>query len=118
MGLKTGEVFVARNVANMVVNTDLSLLTALQYSIHVLGVKDIIVCGHYGCGGVMAATMNTDHGIMEPWLRNIRDVQRLHKATLDRIHDPTRKLNKLVELNVQVREVDGEGGERAREGQW
>ena len=101
MGLKAGEVFVTRNVANMVLNTDLSLLTVLQYSIHELGVKDIIVCGHYGCGGVKAATMNFDHGIMEPWLRNIRDVQRLHKNELSKYKDEEERWNKVVELNVQ-----------------
>jgi len=108
MGLKAGEVFITRNVANMVVNTDLSLLTVLQYSVHELGVKDIIVCGHYGCGGVKAAMMKFDHGIMEPWLRNIRDVQRLHKKELTKCKTADDKWNKLVELNVQVREVEGE----------
>ncbi|GAB5032809.1 carbonic anhydrase [Nannochloropsis oceanica] len=83
MGLKAGEVFVARNIANLVVNTDMSLLAVLEYAVHVLEVKDIFVVGHYQCGGVKAAMTNKDHGLLEHWIRNIRDVQRIHKEELD-----------------------------------
>ena len=100
MGLKAGEVFVSRNVANMVINTDFSLLAVIQYAVHSLGVEDIFVCGHYGCGGVKASTQHSDHGILEPWLHNIRDVARLHKEELDKCATEEERLNRLVEYNV------------------
>lgn len=101
MGLKLGELFVHRNVANLVVNTDLNMLAVLQYAVQVLKVKDIFVMGHYGCGGVKASTENKDLGLIEHWLRNIRDVQRLHASELDGMMDNDEKFRRLVELNVQ-----------------
>ena len=97
----SGEIFVHRNVANMVVNTDTNLLTVLEYAVHYLKVKHIIVCGHYNCGGVKAAMIPQDMGILNPWLRNIRDVYRLHKTELNAITDEPKRYDRLVELNVQ-----------------
>ncbi|CAM9799260.1 unnamed protein product [Heterosigma akashiwo] len=85
LGLKCGELFVHRNVANLVVNGDMNLLAVLQYSVEVLKVEDIIVCGHYECGGIKAACANHDHGLVEHWLRNIRDINRLHAEELEAI---------------------------------
>lgn len=101
MGLKAGELFVHRNVANLVVNTDLNMLSVLQYAVQVLKVKDIFVLGHYGCGGVHAATKNQDLGLIESWLRNIRDVRRLHWDELESIKDEEQQSRRMVELNVQ-----------------
>ncbi|CAN0164299.1 unnamed protein product [Pylaiella littoralis] len=101
MGLNTGELFVLRNVANLCVNTDHSLLAALTYAVNVLEVTDIIVCGHYGCGGVKAAMENVDHGLLEHWLLNIRNVIRLHNDELQEISDADKRCRRLVELNVQ-----------------
>lgn len=101
MGLNTGELFVVRNVANLCVNTDHSLLAALTYAVNVLEVTDIIVCGHYGCGGVRAAMENVDHGLLEHWLLNIRNVQRLHLDELKAISNIDERHRRLVELNVQ-----------------
>lgn len=98
--LRAGELFVHRNIANVVVNTDLNLLSVLQFSVEVLQVKHVIVTGHYGCGGVYAAMQKKDFGLMENWIRNIRDVQRLHKEELQQIDDETMRWNRLVELNV------------------
>lgn len=100
VGLEPGELFVARNVANLFIHTDLNCLTVLQYAIDVLQIEHIIVCGHYGCGGVMAAMEHQQFGIMDNWLRNIRDVYAHSKAELDAIEDPTSRGNRLVELNV------------------
>jgi carbonic anhydrase len=100
--LRSGELFVHRNIANVVVNTDLNLLSVLQFSVEILQVKHVIVTGHYGCGGVYAAMQKKDLGLMENWIRNIRDVQRLHQDELDAYGDDlTGKWNKLVELNVR-----------------
>jgi carbonic anhydrase len=99
-GTLPGEIFVHRNIANMVVHTDLSMLSVLDYSVNILGVTDVIVCGHYGCGGVMAALGNKPLGIVENWLRNIKDVYRLHQRELDAIRDKDKKCDRLVELNV------------------
>ncbi len=97
-----GEIFVHRNIANMVVNTDVNLLAVLDYAVNYLKVKHVIVCGHYGCGGVKAAITNNDfQPVLNMWLRNIKDVYRLHRAELDAISDETRKVNRLTELNVQ-----------------
>jgi len=101
MGLKPGEVFVHRNIANMVPNSDLSSQSVVNYSVSHLKVKHIIVCGHYYCNGVKAAMLSADLGILNPWLRNIRDVYRLHKTELDRITDEESKYKRLVELNVE-----------------
>jgi len=100
-GTAPGEVFVHRNIANMVVHTDLNMLSVLQYAVEVLKVKNVIVCGHYGCGGVKAAMTNHSLGIINKWLRNIKDVYRLHKIELDVIRDEEQKTDRLIELNVQ-----------------
>lgn len=102
VGLLPGEVFVHRNVANIVVHTDLNCLSVLQYAVDVLKVKHVIVVGHYGCGGVRAAYENADNGLADNWLRNIRDVQFSHQAELDSITDEERRLERLVELNVET----------------
>ena len=100
VGLMPGEVFVHRNVANMVVHTDLNCLTVLQYAVDVLKVKHVMVVGHYGCGGVAAAYENADNGLLDNWLRNIKDVQYHHQLQLDAIEDKTQRLELLCELNV------------------
>lgn len=100
MGLGPGEVFVHRNVANLVVGTDTSLLACLQFAVERLEVEHIIVCGHYDCGGVRAALANKDHGTIEQWIGNIRDVARLHHKELQAITDPELRIKRLVELNV------------------
>lgn len=99
-GTLPGEIFVHRNIANMVVHTDLNMLSVLDYSVNVLGVTDVIVCGHYGCGGIMAALGHKKFGIVENWLRNIKDVYRLHQREMDSIKDIDKKAERLVELNV------------------
>jgi carbonic anhydrase len=99
-GTNPGEIFVHRNIANLVVHTDLNLLTVLSYAVQVLKVNHIIVCGHYGCGGVQAALGKTDFGLINKWLRNIKDVYRFHKEEIDALDTLVDKTNKLVELNV------------------
>ena len=99
-GTQPGEIFVHRNIANMVVNTDLNLLSVLQYAVENLKVKHIIVCGHYGCGGVKAAMTNHNFGIINKWLRNIKDVRRFHREEIDSIPEEDLRLNKMIELNV------------------
>ena len=98
-GSQPGEIFVHRNVANMVVHTDLNMLSVLQYAVEVLKVKHIIVCGHYGCGGVRAAMTQTSLGLINKWLRNIKDVYRIHREEVDAIVDKDKRANRLVELN-------------------
>jgi len=100
-GTQPGEILVHRNIANMVVHTDLNLLSVLQYAVEVLKVKHIIVCGHYGCGGVKAAMTQQSLGIINKWLRNIKDVYRIHSAEVEKITDENERLNKMVEFNVQ-----------------
>jgi len=100
-GTQPGEIFVHRNIANMVVHTDLNLLAVLQYAVDYLGVKHIIVCGHYGCGGVKAAMTNHNFGIINKWLRNIKDVYRIHRDEINQISKEELRLNKLIELNVK-----------------
>jgi len=101
MGLQPGEVFVHRNIANVISNTDLNVMTVINYAVAHLNVKHIVVCGHYQCGGVKAAMQPEDMGIINPWLRNIRDVYRLHREELNGIQDEEDRYNRLVELNVE-----------------
>lgn len=101
LGLGLGDIFVHRNIANMVITTDLNVLSVLHFAINILNVKHIVVCGHYNCGGVAAAMKAKDMGMLNPWLRNIRDVFRLHKKELRAIEDESARYNRLVELNVQ-----------------
>jgi carbonic anhydrase len=106
VGLRPGEVFVHRNVANVVVHTDLNCLSVLQYAVDVLGVRHVIVCGHYGCGGVGAAHERSRHGLIDNWLRHVADVEERHSAELEGL-PVERRLDRLCELNVaeQVRNV-------------
>ncbi len=97
---KPGEIFVHRNIANMVIHTDMNMLSVLDYAVNVLEVKHVIVCGHYGCGGITAALTSKTYGIIDNWLRHIKDVYRLHAFELDLISDPTQRANRLVEFNV------------------
>lgn len=100
MGLEPGDVFIHRNVANLVVPTDSNINAVIQYAVEVLAVKHIIVCGHYECGGVKAALYPKDMGQLNAWLQTLRDVRRLHKQEIDAIHDPKEAFDRLVELNV------------------
>ena len=101
MGVSPGEVFVLRNIANMVPNTDLGVMSVVNYAVQHLKVDHIVVCGHYYCGGVQAAMKSADLGILNPWLRNIRDVYRTHKDELNGIEDEELRYKRLVELNVE-----------------
>ena len=101
MGIEPGQAFIHRNIANMVISIDLNVMSVLHYAITALKIKQIVVCGHYGCGGVRASLQSVDLGIMNPWLRNIRDVYRLHKDELFAISDEQKRYDRLVELNVQ-----------------
>lgn len=101
MGVGPGDAFVLRNIANMVSALDLSAMSVINYAVHALKVKHIVVCGHYYCGGVKAAMESKDLGLLNPWLRNIRDVYRIHKAELNVIEDEEEKYKRFVEINVQ-----------------
>ncbi len=100
-GTEPGEMFVHRNIANMVVHSDMNMLSVLSYAVDVLKVKHIIVCGHYGCGGVLAAMKNQQFGLIDNWLRHIKDVYRYHHDELDAIKDETLRARRFVEVNVQ-----------------
>lgn len=106
VGGKPGDVFVHRNIANMVVHSDMNMLSVLDYAVNVLKVKHVIVCGHYGCGGVKAAMENNSIGIIDNWIRHIKDVYRLHKSELDAIEDEKERFNRFVETNVREQVLD------------
>ncbi|MBX9608882.1 MAG: carbonate dehydratase [Gammaproteobacteria bacterium] len=99
-GVEPGELFVHRNIANLIVHTDINMLSVVQYAVEVLKVRHIIVCGHYGCGGVRAAMSHQHLGLINKWLRNIKDVYRLHAVELDSMPDEDKRYNRLIELNV------------------
>lgn len=101
MGIEPGQAFIHRNIANMVISIDLNAMSVIHYAVDVLKVKQVVVCGHYNCGGVKAAMQSVDMGVLNPWLRNIRDVYRLHKDELNAITDEGKRYDRLVELNVQ-----------------
>lgn len=105
-GTKPGEVFVHRNIANMVIHSDMNMLSVLDYSVNVLKVKHVIVCGHYGCGGVKAAMGNHSIGLIDNWIRHIKDVYRQHKAALDAIENEDERFNKFVEVNAKEQVFD------------
>ena len=106
IGAKPGEVFVHRNIANMVIHSDMNMLSVLDYAVNVLKVKHVIVCGHYGCGGVKAAMGNQSIGLIDNWIRHIKDVYRLHEHYLDTIKDEEERFNKFVEVNAQEQVFD------------
>jgi len=100
IGAKPGEVFVHRNIANMIVHSDMNMLSVLDYAVNALKIKHVIVCGHYGCGGIKAAMNNTSIGIIDNWIRHIKDIYRLHQQELNLIKDETERFNRFVEVNV------------------
>jgi carbonic anhydrase len=106
IGAKPGEVFVHRNIANMVIHSDMNMLSVLDYAVNVLKVKHVLVCGHYGCGGVKAAMGNDSIGVIDNWIRHIKDVYRLHNEYLDSFIDENERFNKFVELNVKEQVFD------------
>lgn len=106
IGAKPGEVFVHRNIANMVIHSDMNMLSVLDYAVNVLKVKHVIVCGHYGCGGVKAAMKNDSIGIIDNWIRHIKDVYRLHHTYLDSIINEDKRFNTFVEINVKEQVFD------------
>jgi carbonic anhydrase len=117
VGLQPGEMFVHRNVANVVVHTDLNCLSVLQFAVEVLQVRHVIVCGHYGCGGVKAALENTRLGLIDNWLRHVQDVMQRHADALSKIDDDRRRLARLCELNV-VEQVFNVGQTTIVESAW
>lgn len=106
IGAVPGEVFVHRNIANMVVHTDMSMLSVLDYAVNVLKIKHIIVCGHYGCGGVKAAMGNQQIGLIDNWIREIKDVYRHHHVELNNIQDESKRFDRFVEVNVMEQVLD------------
>lgn len=106
MGVGPGDVFVHRNIANVVPNTDLNAMSVIEYAVFHLEVDHVIICGHYGCGGVKAGMQNADLGILNPWLRNIRDVYRTHMTELEGIADEEQRYRRLVELNVEEQAIN------------
>jgi carbonic anhydrase len=101
VGMRSGQMFIHRNIANLVVHTDMNLMSVLQFAVEVLEVQHVIVCGHYGCGGVAAAVDGSYHGLIDKWLRTIKDVYRIYHVELDAIADPVQRHQRLVELNVR-----------------
>jgi carbonic anhydrase len=106
IGAKPGEVFVHRNIANMVIHSDMNMLSVLDYAVNVLKVKHVIVCGHYGCGGVKAAMGNQSIGLIDNWIRHIKDVYRIHENYLNAVEDEEERFNKFVEVNAQEQVFD------------
>ena len=106
IGAEPGEVFVHRNIANMVVHSDMNMLSVLDYAVNALKVKHVIVCGHYGCGGIKAAMGNNSIGIIDNWIRHIKDVYRFHQDELDTIENEKERFNKFVEINVKEQVMD------------
>ena len=100
IGRRPGEVFVHRNIANMVLHADMNCLSVIQYAVDILKVSHIIVCGHYDCGGIKAALENKEHGLIDNWLRNVKDVYRYHRATIEDEPDERSMCNRLCELNI------------------
>lgn len=101
IGAEPGEVFVHRNIANMVVHSDMNMLSVLDYAVNTLKIEHIIVCGHYGCGGIKAAMSNAHLGLIDNWIRHIKDVYRFHREELDHISDENKRFNTFVELNIK-----------------
>lgn len=106
IGAQPGEVFVHRNIANMVVHSDMNMLSVLDYAVNALKVKHVIVCGHYGCGGVKAAMSNQSFGLVDNWIRHIKTIYRLHKKELDAIENENQRFDTFVEINVQEQVSD------------
>lgn len=106
IGAEPGEVFVHRNIANMVVHSDMNMLSVLDYAVNALKVKHVIVCGHYGCGGIKAAMENNSIGIIDNWIRHIKDVYRFHQDELNAIENENERFNKFVEVNVKEQVLD------------
>lgn len=106
IGAQPGEVFVHRNIANLVVHTDINMLSVLDYAVNVLKVKHVIVCGHYNCGGVQAAMGNKSYGVIDNWIRHIKNTYRLHKDELDAIEDEGKRFDRFVEINVSEQVFD------------
>jgi carbonic anhydrase len=106
IGAQPGEVFVHRNIANMVVHSDMNMLSVLDYAVNVLEVKHVIVCGHYGCGGVQTAMTNKHVGLIDNWIRHIKDVYRFHNEELNAIEDEKKRFDRFVELNVVEQVLD------------
>jgi carbonic anhydrase len=117
VGLLPGELFVHRNVANLVIHTDMNCLSVLQYAVDILMIKHVIVCGHYGCGGVKAAMENLPHGLVDNWLRHIRDIQSRHLEKLEAIPDKSEQLRRLCELNT-VEQVINVGNTTIMQDAW
>lgn len=106
IGAEAGEVFVHRNIANMVVHSDMNMLSVLDYGVHKLKVKHVIVCGHYGCGGIKAAMKNDSYGLVDNWIRHIKDTYRFRKEELDKIEDEQARFDRFVEVNVMEQVYD------------
>ena len=106
IGAQPGEVFVHRNIANMVIHSDMNMLSVVDYAVNVLKVQHIIVCGHYGCGGVKAAMGNNSYGVIDNWIRHIKSIYRLHKEDLDAVLDENERFNKFVEINAREQVLD------------